>query len=56
MVGEVWSTPLLPLLPGPLRQRVVIYEALCFDVAQGGRNGAPNETQTHFCRFVNLPC
>ena len=26
---------------------VVIYEALCFDVAQGQMNGAPNETRTH---------
>ena len=27
--------------------KVVIYEVLCFDVAQGQMNGAPNETRTH---------
>ena len=32
---------------------VVIYKALCFDVAQGQMNGAPNETRTHSCRFAN---
>ena len=31
----------------------VIYEALCFDVAQGRVNGAPNETRTHSCRFAS---
>ncbi len=31
---------------------IVIYKALCFDVAQGRMNGAPNETQTHSCRFA----
>ena len=25
---------------------VVIYEALCFDIAQGQMNGAPNETMS----------
>ena len=35
---------------------VVIYEALCFDVAQGQMNGAPNETRTHSCRFASLTC
>ena len=35
---------------------VVIYEALCFDVAQGQMNGAPNETRTHSCRFTSLVC
>ena len=35
---------------------VVIYEALCFDVAQGRMNGAPNETRTHSCRFASLAC
>ena len=35
---------------------VVIYEALCFDVAQGQMNGAPNETRTHSCRFASLAC
>ena len=25
----------------------VIYKALCFDVAQGRMNGAPNETHVH---------
>ena len=28
---------------------MVIYEALCFVVAQGRMNGAPNETRTHSC-------
>ena len=35
---------------------VVIYEALCFDVAQGRMNGAPNKTRTHLCRFASLAC
>ena len=35
---------------------VVIHEALCFDVAQGQMNGAPNETRTHSCRFASLVC
>ena len=35
---------------------VLIYEALCFDVAQGQMNGAPNETRTHSCRFASLVC
>ena len=34
----------------------VIYKALCFDVAQGQMNGAPNETRTHLCRFASLAC
>ena len=34
----------------------VIYKALCFDVAQGRMNGAPNETRTHLCRFASLAC
>ena len=34
----------------------VIYEALCFDAAQGRMNGAPNETQTHSCRFASQAC
>ena len=33
---------------------VIIYEALCFDVAQGQMNGATNETQTHSSRFASL--
>ena len=35
---------------------LVIYKALCFDVAQGRMNGAPNETRTHSCRFASLVC
>ena len=35
---------------------IVIYKALCFDVAQGRMNGAPNETRTHSCRFARLSC
>ena len=33
---------------------VVIYEALCFDVAQGRMNEALNETRTHSCGFASL--
>ena len=35
---------------------VLIYKALCFDVAQGRMNGVPNETRTHSCRFASLAC
>ena len=35
---------------------IVIYEALCFDVAQGRLNEAPNETRTHSCRFASQAC
>ena len=35
---------------------IVIYKALCFDMAQGRMNGAPNETRTHSCRFASLAC
>ena len=35
---------------------IVIYKALCFDVAQGRMNGAPNETRTHSYRFASLAC
>ena len=35
---------------------IVIYEALCFDIAQGRMNGAPNETRTHSCRFASQAC
>ena len=35
---------------------LVIYKALCFNVAQGRMNGAPNETRTHSCRFASLAC
>ena len=35
---------------------VVIYKALCFDVAQGRMNGAPNETRTHSRVFASLAC
>ena len=34
----------------------IIYKALCFGVAQGQMNGAPNETRTHSCRFASLSC
>ena len=40
----------------PMSGRVVIYEALCFDVAQSQMNGAPNETRTHSWRFASLVC
>ena len=35
---------------------IVIYKALCFDVAQGRMNWAPNENRTHSCRFASLAC
>ena len=35
---------------------IVIYKAICFDVAQGRMNGAPNETRTHSCRFGSQAC
>ena len=35
---------------------IVIYKALCLDVAQGQMNGVPNETRTHSCRFASLAC
>ena len=35
---------------------IVIYEALCFNVAQGRMNGAPNETRTHSCRCASQAC
>ena len=34
--------------------RIVIYDALCFNVAQGCMNGAPNETRTQSYRFACL--
>ena len=34
----------------------MIYEALCFNVAQGQMNGAPNENRTRSCRFASLTC
>ena len=40
----------------PLLLCTEIYEALCFDVAQGRLNGAPNETRTHSCRFASQAC
>ncbi len=35
---------------------LVIYKALCFDVAQGRMNGAPNETRIHTCRLASPAC
>ena len=35
---------------------LVIYKALCFDVTQGRMNWAPNENQTHSCRFASQAC
>ena len=42
-------------LPVRSCQWVVIYEALCFDLAQGRKNGPLNETRTHSSRFATLP-
>ena len=33
---------------------IVIYEALCFDAAQGRMDGAPNETRTHTCSLLTV--
>ena len=54
MFGECGELLHYHLLSGWLSYEVVvsIYEALCFDVAQGQVNGAPNETRTHSCRFA----
>ena len=35
---------------------ILIYKALCFDVAQGRVNGVPNKTRTYSCRFARLAC
>ena len=35
---------------------IVIYKALCFDVAQGRMNWAPNENRTQSCRFASQAC
>ena len=35
---------------------IVIYEAPCFNVAQGQMNGAPNETRTYSCRLASQTC
>ena len=35
---------------------ILLYEALCFYVAQGRIHGAPNETLTHSCRFASQAC
>ena len=40
----------------PVEYPIVIYKALCFDVAQSRMNGAPNENRTHSCRFASQAC
>ena len=35
---------------------IVVHKTLCFDVAPGRMNVAPNETRTHSCRFAGLAC
>ena len=43
------------MLSNTVIYRIVIYKALCFDVAQGRINGAPNETRiTHVGLLVLL--
>ena len=39
-----------------MKEAIVMYEALCFDVAQGRMNGALNETRTHSCWFASQAC
>ena len=54
---ELTRVGLLVLLANRYTTRgALIYEALCFDVAQGRINGAPNETRTHSCRFSSQGC
>ena len=53
IVLNKWNKPNLSIY---LSIYIVIYKALCFDVAQGRMNGAPNETQTLSCRFSSLAC
>ena len=48
--------PKIPALQEPIHQIVVIYGALCFDVAPGRMNEALNETRTHSYRFTSLVC
>ena len=38
------------------KEIIVIYKPFCLDVTQGQMNGAPNETQTHSCRFASQAC
>ena len=33
---------------------IVIYEALCFDMAQDRMNEAPDETRTFWCSFARI--
>ena len=35
---------------------LAIYKVLCFDMAQGWMNGAPNDARTHSCRFARRAC
>ena len=51
-----YSLTLSLLFSMPILHHSWIYEALCFDVAQGRLNGAPNETRTHSCRFATQDC
>ena len=51
----LWGAGGSPLVQNNIKN-VVIYEALCLNVAQGRINGAPNETQTHLCRFASQAC
>ena len=65
VINDTFNIPTLLAAPEIRRSKrkrkesdliIVIYEALCFDVAQGRMNGAPNETRTHSCRFASLAC
>ena len=53
-VMDMWESSHLDWIPWTVS--IVIYKALCIDVAQGLMNGAPNETRTHLCRFASLAC
>ena len=46
----------MKLHPVLINKLLVIFKALCFDVAQGRMNAAPNETRTQSCRFASLAC
>ena len=54
--SEIWKEIPLDFLEKIATLSSVIYEALCFDVAQGRLNGAPNENRTHSCRFASQAC
>ena len=55
LVGVLKTTQLI-MKCCPIWKLMEIYQAFCLDVAQGHMKGAPNETQTHSCRFASRAC